>query len=92
MLMAAMPESIVKKDAPEFRIIVKRPNRRGPIAPYRMALTVLFVFFVAGRQLWAAAMTGYGSDGALIDAGVAGLFIWVLSGIVNAILSQGRPA
>tara|TARA_R110002110_G_scaffold327869_1_gene539572 strand:+ start:32173 stop:32346 length:174 start_codon:yes stop_codon:yes gene_type:complete len=57
-----------------------------------MALTVLFVFFVAGRQLWAAAMTGYGSDGALIDAGVAGLFIWVLSGIVNGILAQGRPA
>jgi hypothetical protein len=87
-----MPESVVKQDAPEFRIIVKRPNRRGPIAPYRMALTVLFVFFVAGRQLWAAAMNGYGAEGALIDAGVAGLFIWVLSGIVNAILSQSRPS
>lgn len=84
-----MADTRVDRDLPEFHIVVRRPNRHGPIAPYRMALSVAFALFVAGRELWHAVQDGVGYDDALIHAGAAALFIWVLSGIVNSILVNG---
>lgn len=81
-------------ELPEFHLVVRRPRGRGPLAPYRFALAVAFALVVAGRDLWDAAQNhpGAGLDAALLRAGVAALFIWILSGIVNGILaSAGRP-
>lgn len=89
--MATMADTQVERDLPEFHIVVRRPNHKGPIAPYRMTLAVAFAMFVAGRELWHAVQSGTGYDDALIHAGAAAVFIWVLSGIVNSILTNGAP-
>ena len=89
--MAKMSDTRSAPDVPEFHIVVRRPNARGPIGPYRLTIAVLFALFVAGRDLYDAAMTGTNYDGALIHAGMAALFIWVLSGVVNSILRTSGP-
>lgn len=89
--MPKMSDTRSEHDVPEFHIVVRRPNARGPIGPYRLTIAVMFALFVAGRELWDAAMTGSNYDGALIHAGMAALFIWVLSGVVNSILRTSRP-
>lgn len=71
--------------------MVKRPNARGPLAPYRMTLAVLFAMWIAGRRLWDAAETGIGVDRALLLAGASALFIWVISGVINNILKSAAP-
>lgn len=77
--------------APEFHLVVKRPNERGPLAPYRMTLAVLFAMWIAGQRLWDAAQTGIGVDRALLLAGVSALFIWIISGVINNILKSAAP-
>ena len=77
-------------DAPEFRIVVRRPGR-GPIAPYRLLIVMLFVFAIVGRDLYAAAMTGANVDDALIRGAIAGIFAWFVLGRMNAILKQATP-
>lgn len=86
--------SKASNDLPEFHLVVRRPSRRGPLAPYRFALTVAFALAVSGGDLWDAARgdSGASTDAVLLRAGVASLFIWVLSGIVNGILASAtRP-
>jgi hypothetical protein len=75
-------------DEPEFHIVVKRPRRAGPLAPYRFSLAVLFAALVSGRSIWYGIEMGVVSDDDLIRAGGAGLFMWVLSGIINRILAS----
>lgn len=81
---------------PEFHIIVRRPGK-GPIAPYRFAITVLFALLVAGPDLWEALHGLREIDDALIKSGIAGLMAWVVLGLADAILRSapshraGRP-
>lgn len=79
------------EELPEFHIVVRRPRGRGPLAPYRFALAVAFALALAGRDLWRAAVGDGELDAALLRAGVAALFIWILSGIVNGILASAEP-
>lgn len=79
-------------DTPEFQIVVKRPGGRGPLAPYRFAITFMFVALVCGRSLLMAAETGHGVDGALLRCAGAGLFAWLVLGRISKILSApARP-
>lgn len=75
-------------DTPEFHIVIKRPNRRGPLAPFRFIITVAFAFAVAGMPLWHATEAGQSVDAALIRAGVAALFSWIVVGRINKILAS----
>ena len=79
-------------ETPEFHVVVRHPNRRGPLGPYRLALAVGFSLLIAGSQLLEAASTGIGIDAALLRALMAAWFIWVLVGIVSRILAAGRRA
>lgn len=76
---------------PEFHVVIKRPSRRGPLAPYRFAIVVVFALVVAGRPLWDATETGVGIDAALIRIGVAALFAWIVVGRINKILAAATP-
>lgn len=82
--------SEVSANTPEFRVVVRRTGR-GPLAPYRFAVAISFALLIAGRDLLAAAEHGVGVDDALLRAGVAGLFAWVVLGVVNSILRQATP-
>ncbi len=73
---------------PEFRIVVTRPNPRGPLGPYRLLLSVVFAFAVAGTRIWTGLSSGQADDGALVAAAVAGLFVWVLTTIISNILGS----
>ena len=86
-----MSDLRLRGDVPEFHVVVRHPNRRGPLGPYRFALAVGFALLIAGRDLLDAAGTGQDIDTALTRAGIAAAFIWVLSGIVSRILAAGQP-
>ena len=77
-------------DTPEFHIVVRRPGR-GPLAPYRLSIAILFAFAVAGTRLWAAANGSTAVDGALLLAAIAGTFAWLVVGRANAILKAAAP-
>lgn len=74
-------------DAPEFHLVVRRTGR-GPLAPYRLAISIVFAIAISGAQLWAAAHGRADIDRALILAGLAGLFAWLVVGRANAILKS----
>ena len=76
---------------PEFRVVVSRPHRRGPLAPYRLALAVVFALLVAGGRMWTALSTGQADDAALLVAAGAGLFVWIVTTIISSILAAGTP-
>lgn len=78
-------------DAPEFHIVVRRPGR-GPLAPYRLAITIVFAMVISGAQLWAAAQGHTSVDAALIRAAIAGLFAWLVVGRANSILKGAGPS
>lgn len=75
---------------PEFHIVVKRPGR-GPLAPYRLAISILFALVISGTQIWAAAQTGDHVDETLIRFGVSGAFAWLVVGRINSILKAAAP-
>ena len=77
-------------DAPEFQLVVRRASSRGPIAPYRFAITILFAALVAGVDLWEAVNGLRPPDPALIKAAIAGLMSWVVLGLADSILRAGR--
>ncbi len=83
-----MAETTVAGDTPEFHIVVKRPGRRSPLAPYRFAITFAFAMAVCGLPLWEAAETGHGVDDALLRVAGAALFAWFVLGRINRILSS----
>lgn len=87
-----MTDTQTSVHAPEFHLVVKRASRRGPIAPYRLVITVAFALAVAGMPLWDAANSTVGVDSALLHVAGAGLFAWIVLGRVSAILgSASRP-
>lgn len=77
-------------DTPEFHVVVRRPNRRGPLAPYRFAITVVFALLVSGAPLWRATETGEGIDRALIRLALTAVFAWILLGQINKILASAN--
>ena len=83
-----MSSATSRRDAPEFHLVVRRPSRSGPLAPYRFMLSVGFTLLVAGQPIWYAIEDGVVSDRLLLQAGAAGFFMWVVSGIVNRILTE----
>jgi hypothetical protein len=79
-------------EQPQFHIVVRRPDKRGPLAPYRFALTVGFALALTGRSLWAAAMTGVGIDHALTIFGLVALLAWFVVGRISSILGAATPS
>lgn len=77
-------------DTPEFRLVVRRPGR-GPLAPYRLSITIGFAMAIAGTRLWDAAHGSAPVDGALLLAAAAGAFAWLVVGRANAILRAAAP-
>lgn len=72
---------------PEFRIVVHHPDERGPLAPYRLALSVMVVVLVFGPALYAMTVNGTPDDGLLLRAAAVGFLVWVTSGVVNTALA-----
>jgi hypothetical protein len=77
-------------EIPEFHIVVRRPGR-GPLAPYRFAIVILFIMAISGRQLIEAAQTGVNTDAVLIRSAIAGALAWFVLGRVNSILKAAAP-
>lgn len=77
-------------DTPEFHLVVRRPGR-GPLAPYRLSIAIVFAIAISGTRLWAAAHGTAPVDAALIMAAVAGTFAWLVVGRANAILKSAAP-
>lgn len=80
---------------PEFRIVVRRPDRRGPLAPYRLLVSVGVVMLVFGSTLYRSVVDGMPDDGVLLRAAAVGLLVWITTGIVSSALGaaeqQPRP-
>lgn len=74
-------------DPPTFHLVVERPRRPGPLAPYRFVLAIAFATVIAGRPLWDAAETGVDLEPALLRAAGAAALMWFLSGQINRILA-----
>ena len=75
-------------DTPEFHLVVRHPNRRGPLAPYRFAITVVFALVVSGGALWDATESGVGIDMALLRIAGSALLAWIIVGRVSKILAS----
>lgn len=75
-------------DTPEFHLVVRHPNRRGPLAPYRFIITVTFAFTVSGVALWDATETGEGIDLALLRIAGSALLAWIVVGRISKILAS----
>ncbi len=82
-----MSQNAADTQSPEFHLVVRRTNPHGPLAPYRLGLAVAFAVALAGGQFWDA-LNGVGSlEDALLRGLIIGLFMWIVSGIVNKILT-----
>jgi hypothetical protein len=79
-------------DVPEFHIVVRRPSQKGPLAPYRFAISVAVAFAIAWGDLKLALSTGVASEAMLIRAIGAALFTWFVLTILNRILAQATAA
>ena len=44
------PQAAAAGPLPEFHIVVKRPSRHGPLAPYRFAICVAVALFIGMRR------------------------------------------
>jgi hypothetical protein len=85
-------------DLPEFHIVVRRPSQKGPLAPYKFAISILVAFVIAYGDLKLALATGVADERMLTRAIGAALFTWFVLTVLNRILAQGastrasRPA
>lgn len=82
-----MAGSVADQRTPEFDLVVRRRPGNGPLAPYRLVMTIGFALAVAGMPLWDSIETGNGLDEAMLRIGGAGVLMWVLSGHINRILA-----
>ena len=75
--------------AAEFHIVVKRPSRTGPLAPYRFAICVLVAILISVDDL-RAMLAGVPADASVLTRAVSvGVFTWVVLTILNRILAHG---
>lgn len=79
-------------DMPEFHIVVRRPSQKGPLAPYKFAISVAVAFLIAFGDLKLALSTGVASEGMLVRAIAAAAFTWFVLTILNRILAQAAAA
>lgn len=78
-------------DTPEFHLVVRRPSQRGPLAPYRLTISVVFGLVLAGRRMLTAAETGVGVDSSMLLFGGSTLFAWILVGVLSKLLAGSKP-
>jgi hypothetical protein len=78
-------------DVPEFHIVVRRPSQRGPLAPYRFAISLVVAVFVSFDDLRAALLDGGDADAAMLRALVAGVFTWIVLSVLNRVLATSSP-
>jgi hypothetical protein len=78
-------------DMPEFHIVVRRPARLGPIAPYRFAIAVAVAIAVTFGELRAAIFDGAPADEVLVRALVAAGFTWIMLTVLNRVLAAAPP-
>ncbi|MEM1331863.1 MAG: hypothetical protein AAGG08_00265 [Actinomycetota bacterium] len=88
----AVDDVAADRDLPEFRIVVRRPNARGPLAMYRLPIVVGVVAVVFGPTLWASVTGGSPDDGVLLRALLLGLLVWVTTGVVSRALGSAEAA
>lgn len=73
---------------PEFRVVVKHGNGRGPLAPYRFVLVAAIALLTAGLPLWQTMQYEGDVDTALLRFGGIGLFSWIVLGKIDKILAE----
>lgn len=83
---------------PEFEIVVRRPGQRGPLAPYRLVISIAVVMVVLGPTLYSMVAGQTPDDVVLLRAGAIGVIVWITTGIVSSALGSAarsgsqRPA
>ncbi len=85
---ATTSDSGASGPVPEFRIVRRNADRRGPLAPYRLAIAIVVIAVVAGPALWASVRGGTPDDALLLRAAGIGLLVWVTTGIVSKALAD----
>lgn len=65
---------------------IRKMARRGPLAPYRLAVSVLLGLIVAGREIWEN-LQGDPSAGVLRFV-AAGLLAWVTWGAIDSVFAS----
>lgn len=73
---------------PEFRIVVERPRQGGPLAPYRLVISIAVVMVVLGPSLYSMVLGQSPDDIVLMRAGGIGLLVWITTGIVSSALGS----
>lgn len=86
-----MAKPAATQGVPEFQIVVKRPSTRGPLAPYRFAISVLVTMLVTFDDLRAAAFGDANGDDAMLRAIGVAVFTWIVLSVLNRILASVPP-
>lgn len=73
---------------PEFRIVVRNADRRGPLAPYRLVIAVVVVVLVSGPALWTMVSEGLPDDMVLLRSAAIGWLAWITTGVVSRALAD----
>jgi hypothetical protein len=79
-------------ELPEFHIVVTRPTRHGPLAPYRFAISMVVAVLVTFDDLCAALFRGAPTDAVLLRAVTVAVFAWVVLSVLNRVLASAVPA
>jgi uncharacterized membrane protein YvlD (DUF360 family) len=77
-------------ELPEFHIVVRRPSQKGPLAPYKFAISVVVAFAIAFSDIRLALASGVVDDAVLLRAVGAALFTWVVLTVLNRILKHAE--
>lgn len=75
-------------DMPEFHLVVRRPSRHGPIAPYRFVISVAVAIAISFGDLRAAIFDGAPADDALLLAIGTAVFTWIVLTVLNRVLAS----
>jgi hypothetical protein len=73
-------------------IAVQAPPDPGPLAPWKLSISVGVSAAFTGLPLYDAAMTGVAVDMALLRSFGVAFFVWVAVGFVNRVLRQALAA
>jgi len=66
------------------------PPPPGPLAPWKLSISVAASAALTGLALYDAAMTGVGVDMALLRSFGTAFFVWIAVGFVNKVLLQAQ--